>query len=108
MTDGRVGDIVKRNWGEYEVLAVGERFKVKMLRINPGKATSRQYHERHAEFIFDPRNGGASVEVAYRNQWHQLANDSDQVLELLEIQIGDCEEADIIRQDPRIGGAREI
>lgn len=40
----KVGDIVERKWGKYEILAIGDGFLVKKLTFNPGGILSYQKH----------------------------------------------------------------
>lgn len=41
--------LVQRPWGSYESLAVGERFQVKRIVVNPGAQLSLQMHHHRAE-----------------------------------------------------------
>lgn len=109
-----------RAWGYYRVLhEVGGHVKLKELTVLPGQRLSMQRHERRAEFWFvaegqatvytvDPHS--TDYEVLEKPQqhehcwielgaWHQLCNDTDQPLKLIEIQYGaDCVEEDIERR----------
>lgn len=109
----------ERSWGYYRVLhEVGPQTKLKELTVEPGQRLSMQRHEHRAEFWFVAQ-GQATVYTVNRstdveplasmtvhehcwiapNQWHQLCNDTDQPLRLIEIQYGDnCVEEDIERQ----------
>lgn len=40
----KVGDVVERKWGKYEILAIGDGFLVKKLTFNPGGTLSYQKH----------------------------------------------------------------
>ncbi len=40
---------VKRPWGSFTVLEIGEGFKVKLVEVRPGKALSLQYHKKRSE-----------------------------------------------------------
>jgi cytidyltransferase-like protein len=110
----------ERSWGNYRVLYdYGTQVKVKELTVDPGQRLSMQRHEQRAEFWFvaegqatvytvDPRS--TEYEVLEKpsqhehcwielGQWHQLCNDTDQPLRLIEIQYGaDCVEQDIERK----------
>jgi len=45
-------EIVERQWGNFKVLHVGERYKVKELILNPGASISYQLHRhRHEHWI---------------------------------------------------------
>ena len=107
-----------RNWGYYRVLhEVGPGTKLKELTVNPKTCLSMQRHEERSEFWF-VSEGTASVYTVNvssdsellgtydqhqslyisTNEWHQLANETDQPLKLIEIQYGkNCIEDDIER-----------
>lgn len=109
----------ERSWGYYRVLhEVGSQTKLKELTVQPGQRLSMQRHGHRAEFWFVAQ-GQATVYTVNRstdveplasmtvhehcwiapNQWHQLCNETDQPLRLIEIQYGDnCVEEDIERQ----------
>ena len=108
-----------RNWGYYTVLyELGDHVKVKELTVDPGQRLSMQRHERRAEHWF-VADGIATVYTINRKsdaeclgefkkfqtihidrrQWHQLCNETDQALRIVEIQYGvSCVEEDIERQ----------
>jgi len=109
----------ERQWGYYRVLhEVGNHVKLKELTVAPGACLSMQRHSRRAEFWF-VAEGEATVYTVdagndrYRvmatplqhqstwiklNEWHQLCNESNQPLRLIEIQYGEqCSEDDIER-----------
>jgi cytidyltransferase-like protein len=109
-----------RVWGHYRVLhEVGPNTKLKELTVMPGQRLSMQRHNQRAEFWFVAQ-GEATVytlddastdqeikcqltvhEHTFINtmEWHQLCNETDQPLKLIEIQYGDrCVEEDIQRR----------
>jgi cytidyltransferase-like protein len=109
-----------RTWGYYRVLhEVGNHVKLKELTVNPKTCLSMQRHENRAEFWF-VAEGEATVYTVdphsteydllssparhqhtwiQLNQWHQLCNETDQPLRLIEIQYGEqCVEEDIERK----------
>lgn len=109
-----------RAWGHYRVLhEVGANTKLKELTVMPGQRLSMQRHDQRAEFWFVAQ-GEATVYTIddastdqeikcqltvhqntfiNKNEWHQLCNETDQPLKLIEIQYGDrCVEEDIERQ----------
>ena len=109
----------ERQWGYYRVLhEVGNHVKLKELTVAPRACLSMQRHSKRAEFWF-VAEGEATVYTVdhtsdrYRvtttpsqhqstwiklNEWHQLCNESDQPLRLIEIQYGEqCNEDDIDR-----------
>lgn len=103
----------ERTWGYYRVLHEVPGTKVKELTVNPGKRLSMQRHKHRAEFWF-VSEGTATVmwdehghttikkhgtDVIYKEEWHQLINNTDQPLKIIEIQYGDnCDESDIERR----------
>lgn len=103
-----------RPWGYYRVLySPNKNIKVKELTVDPGQRLSMQRHEHRAEFWF-VTEGTATIkwdehghtttkvyqtEKIYRNEWHQLVNETNQPLKIVEIQYGDkCDESDIERR----------
>jgi cytidyltransferase-like protein len=109
-----------RAWGYYRVLhEVGDHVKLKELTVLPHTCLSMQRHEHRAEFWF-VAEGEATVYTVdpystdydllatpakhqstwiKLNEWHQLCNETDEPLKLLEIQYGDrCVEEDIERK----------
>lgn len=110
----------ERAWGYYRVLhEVGSHVKLKELTVMPKTCLSMQRHEHRAEFWF-VAEGEATVYTVDShsteydllaspachqhtwirlNQWHQLCNETDQPLRLIEIQYGhNCVEQDIERR----------
>lgn len=109
-----------RTWGYYRVLhEVGRNTKLKELTVEPGQSLSMQRHDQRAEFWFvaegaatvytlDSRSTDVDIKCALtvhqhcwinRTEWHQLCNETDKPLKLIEIQFGDdCVEEDIERK----------
>ena len=110
----------ERTWGYYRVLhEVGSHVKLKELTVAPKTCLSMQRHEHRAEFWF-VAEGEATVYTVNPHstdydllaspaqhqhtwiqlgEWHQLCNETDQPLRLIEIQYGvDCVEEDIERK----------
>ena len=108
----------ERPWGYYRVLHEdGKEVKLKELTVDPGQALSMQRHDNRNEFWFVSR-GTATVYTLNSStdfdllgnypehthiwidnrQWHQLRNETDQPLKIIEIQYGtNCAEEDIER-----------
>lgn len=101
-----------RPWGYYRVLHDVPGCKVKELVVDPGQQLSMQQHELRAEYWF-VSEGTATVnweagsstitkhhtETIHCTEWHQLVNNTDQPLKIVEIQYGlQCDEADIKRK----------
>lgn len=109
----------ERAWGYYRVLHEhGAQVKVKELTVEPGQRLSMQRHQDRAEHWF-VAEGVATVYTINRKsdaellgtfdthqhihiertEWHQLCNETDKPLRVIEIQYGvRCEEQDIERQ----------
>jgi D-beta-D-heptose 7-phosphate kinase/D-beta-D-heptose 1-phosphate adenosyltransferase len=109
----------EKPWGEYRLLHdYGPEAKLKELTVDPGQSLSMQRHSKRSEFWF-VAEGQATVYTLNRKtdaelvgvfgkhqhiwisrgEWHQLANETDQPLQLVEIQYGeDCIEEDIERK----------
>ena len=108
-----------RAWGYYRVLhEVGPHTKLKELTVAPKTCLSMQRHDQRAEFWFvaegeatvytldssTDRDIKCSMTVHEScwisvNEWHQLCNETDQPLRLIEIQYGEnCVEEDIQRR----------
>ncbi len=91
-----------RPWGSFTVLQDAPGFKVKRLSIKPGGVLSLQRH-RHRSEHWTVVSGVARVRIGEREQLvianqsvyvpantlHRLANETDQPLELIEVQCGD-------------------
>jgi len=110
----------QRSWGYYRVIhEYSSHTKVKELAVPPGNKLSMQRHKERSEHWF-VAEGTATVYTINNNtdyelygtykqheslhipqgMWHQLANESENDLKLVEIQYGtNCIEADIERRD---------
>jgi cytidyltransferase-like protein len=107
-----------RPWGYYRVLHQDrDRVKVKELTVDPGQRLSMQRHTKRGEFWFVTQgiatvcsmsaDGQITTTGKYQehqslwifpHQWHQLCNDGDRPLKIIEIQYGaNCKEDDIER-----------
>lgn len=108
-----------RAWGYYRVLhEQGKDVKVKELTVDPGKCLSMQRHKDRGEHWFVAEgiatvytlNRSTDVELKgvfnkfdslhiSKTEWHQLCNETDDPLKIVEIQYGDnCIEDDIERK----------
>lgn len=108
-----------RDWGEWKVLNnYNSTTKVKELVVRPGKSLSWQKHQFRSEVWF-VREGTATVYYSadaegndvlkasiskhqtlkiYTDRWHQLVNETNEDLSVIEIQFGTkCLESDIVR-----------
>jgi D-beta-D-heptose 7-phosphate kinase/D-beta-D-heptose 1-phosphate adenosyltransferase len=108
-----------RVWGYYRVLHEQDKeVKLKELTVDPGKCLSMQRHKDRAEHWFVAEgtatvyslNRSTDVELKgtydkfeslhiSKTEWHQLCNEADSPLKIIEIQYGDnCIEDDIERK----------
>lgn len=109
----------QRPWGYYRVLHEhGNTAKVKELTVDPGQRLSMQRHSSRGEHWL-VTEGVATVYTIdrksdvdllgefgrwqhihiVRNEWHQLCNETNEPLKLIEIQYGtNCQEMDIERK----------
>jgi len=109
----------QRAWGYYRVLhEQNKEVKVKELTVDPGKCLSMQRHKDRAEhwFVSEGKasvytlDAGTDVDLQgvyekfdslhiRKTEWHQLCNETDAPLKIIEIQYGDnCIEDDIERK----------
>lgn len=110
----------QRTWGYYRVLhEVGANTKLKELTVMPKTCLSMQRHDQRAEFwfvaegtatVYTLDNASTDAEIKCQldvhehtfiqcKEWHQLCNETDQPLKLIEIQYGaNCVEEDIERR----------
>lgn len=108
----------ERPWGYYRVLhQPNKNVKLKELTVEPGQHLSMQRHQHRNEFWF-VSEGEATVYTLNRktdpeligkfqqhqnlfisaNEWHQLCNETNRPLKIIEIQYGNnCIEEDITR-----------
>ena len=108
----------EREWGLWKVLADYKTVKVKELVVAPNSNLSWQSHEKRHELWFiregtatiyySSDDNGKDLFVTYKKpndtfkinkrKWHQLANETEESLSVIEIQYGDeCVEHDILR-----------
>ncbi|MDI9245087.1 mannose-1-phosphate guanylyltransferase/mannose-6-phosphate isomerase [Marinobacter sp. CHS3-4] len=110
-TEHRFHKKVHRPWGTYEGVAMGERFQVKQITVNPGASLSLQKHHHRAEHWVVVKgtasvNRGDEVLLLTEDQstyiplgvTHRLTNPGRIPLELIEVQTGSyLGEDDIVR-----------
>ena len=106
-----------RPWGSFTVLDEDIGYKVKRISVNSGHKLSLQFH-RHRSEHWTVVQGKATVTVGREikklkvnesvyipvKEKHALANEGEELLQLIEVQIGDyLEEDDIVRLEDRYG-----
>jgi cytidyltransferase-like protein len=103
----------ERSWGYYRVLHEVSGMKVKELTVNPRQRLSMQRHEYRNEYwivsegeaTVDWNSGSTRLtthksDTILQGEWHQLINNTDQPLKIVEIQYGTkCIEEDIERKN---------
>jgi mannose-6-phosphate isomerase-like protein (cupin superfamily) len=111
------GDSDERPWGRWEVLDTGEGFAVKRITVKPGAVLSLQLHHHRAEHwvvvggrarvtrddevLEIGRDQAVYLPLGAR---HRVENPGDEMLVLIEVQIGDkLDENDIVRLEDRYG-----
>tara|TARA_Y100000996_G_scaffold172308_1_gene133952 strand:- start:1487 stop:2242 length:756 start_codon:yes stop_codon:yes gene_type:complete len=110
-----VGGEVKKPWGSYKTFEKGNGYLLKRMTINPGEILSLQSHENRSEFWY-VSEGVATVECddntfdlkkhestnIPQKSKHRLSNNSNGILKVIEVQIGDLlSEDDITRYEDR-------
>lgn len=89
-------ELVERQWGDYRVIHEDENFKVKILRLKPGKATSLQYHLLRNEHWIDV--DGDRHQFYKAGMTHRLENRGAKDRIVVEVQTGSYfGEDDIVR-----------
>ena len=110
-------NIEYRPWGSFENIVHGEGFLVKILKIKPKSKISLQYHEKRSEhwvvtkgeatiFLENKEIKLKKSESVYVKvgQKHRISNNTNSMLELVEVQIGEIlSEKDIVRIDDIYG-----
>ena len=106
-----------RPWGSFTVLGEGIGYKIKQIAVNSGQKLSLQYHHHRSEH-WTIVQGEATVTVGQvtkklkidesiyipQKEKHSLANEEEELLQLIEVQVGDyLEEDDIVRLEDRYG-----
>lgn len=108
---------VIRPWGWFETLEERDSFKVKRIQINPGKSISLQRHQKRSEHWIVVQ-GKATVQkdneefelnqnestYIHKTQVHRLSNNSNEILQIIEVQSGEyLGEDDIERLEDKYG-----
>lgn len=108
-----VGQTYQRPWGSYTTLQMAGNHQIKSISVNPGGKLSLQSHQHRAEHwvvvqgvatitINDDRRDYTVNEAVYIpvEAKHRLENQTDQLVTIIEVQVGDyLGEDDIIRYD---------
>ena len=108
-----------RPWGSFTILDEGDGFKVKRISVKSGEKLSLQYHHHRSEH-WTVVQGEATVTIGEitklvkinesvyipLKEKHALANEGEELMQLIEVQLGDyLGEDDIVRLEDRYGRA---
>ena len=119
MLGDEIGDEAERPWGSWKVLAIGEGYKVKQIRVNPHARLSYQTHAHRGEHwvvasgtatcVIDGRTivagTGGCVDVPV-GVAHRIGNVHDEELVIVEVMRGSyVGEDDIVRLEDDFGRA---
>jgi mannose-1-phosphate guanylyltransferase/mannose-6-phosphate isomerase len=106
-----ISAVVVRPWGSFQTICEAPGYKVKRIFINPGAQLSLQYHHRRTEYWTVVQGSGVLTlgdtqrtlgrgDTAFiaREARHRMRNDGKDLLEFVEVQLGDyLGEDDIVR-----------
>jgi len=109
-------NLVKRPWGTFQVIDMGPGFVVKRIEVQPGQKLSLQSHAQRKEY-WNVVSGRAEVYLDGREFFlsmgksifinntikHRLSNPENHLLIIIEIQMGNCQESDIVRYSDLYG-----
>ena len=107
--------LVHRPWGTYETLLDDDNYKVKRIIILPQQQISLQYHnDREEHWTIVSGSGTVRVDDTFKavlgsrffinkRQIHRATADKDSHLVFVEVQLGDCNENDIVRLEDQYG-----
>ena len=117
LTKNYLGDIEKRPWGNYHIIAKNLGYQIKEIRVSINSKLSLQKHQNRAEF-WQIIRGNCIVTVGKKkynlednnniyipkDTLHRIENTGDQELIFIEIQLGkDIKEDDIVRIEDDYG-----
>jgi len=106
-------EAVIRPWGNYTVLLESDNYKIKKIIVNPKSRLSLQSHKHRSEH-WTIVKGNAIIQVGKdklnltanqhafipKETIHRIENNSESIVELIEVQIGDyLGEDDIVRYE---------
>ena len=112
---------VRRPWGSYDSVDIGETHQVKRIRVNPGARLSRQSHSHRDEHWIVVKGEAevykdGEISILLENESiflpkgciHSLGNSANEILEIIEVQYGSyLGEDDIVRYDDLYGRVTE-
>jgi cytidyltransferase-like protein len=117
LTKNYLGDIEKRPWGNYHIIAKNLGYQIKEIKVSVNSKLSLQKHQNRSEF-WQIIKGNCKVTVGEKkfdlednnniyipkDTLHRIENTGDQELIFIEIQLGsDIKEEDIVRIEDDYG-----
>ena len=117
LTKNYLGNIEKRPWGNYHIIARNSGYQIKEIKVSADSKLSLQKHQNRAEF-WQIIKGNCKVTVGDKkydlednnniyipkNTFHRIENTGNQELIFVEIQLGkDIKEEDIVRIEDDYG-----
>ena len=117
LTKNYLGDIEKRPWGNYHIIAKNLGYQIKEIKVSVNSKLSLQKHQNRAEF-WQIVKGNCKVTVGEKkfdlednsniyipkDTLHRIENTGDKELIFIEIQLGnDIKEEDIVRIEDDYG-----
>jgi len=117
LTKNYLGNVEKRPWGDYHIIAKNTGYQIKEIKVSQGSKLSLQKHENRSEFwqiikgeskitIESDEHYLKEKEHIYipKNTVHRIENIGREELIFIEIQLGDdLKEEDIIRLEDDYG-----
>jgi len=112
-----IGRVYDRPWGSYRTIEQRQNYQIKHIKVYPGKRLSLQYHFKRDEHWTIIKGTSvtqlddASIEMTVnesifipRKSKHRITNATDEIVEFIEIQIGEyLGEDDIVRLEDDFG-----
>ena len=119
LTKNYLGNVEKRPWGNYHIIAKNKGYQIKEIKVSQGSKLSLQKHKNRSEFwqivkgkskitIEDSEHYLKEREYIYipKNTVHRIENIGKKDLIFIEIQLGEnLKEDDIIRLEDDYGRA---
>ncbi len=116
ISEANSGNIIHKPWGSYTDFIREKGVVVKEITVSPGKRLSLQSHDKRKEhWIIISGKGlavlddsqidlitGSIVHVDF-GQKHRIINNSNDVLRIAEVQLGECLETDVVRYEDDFG-----
>ena len=119
LTKNYLGNVEKRPWGNYHIIAKNTGYQIKEIKVNKGSKLSLQKHQGRSEF-WQIVKGKSKITIEKNNYYlkekehvyipknalHRIENIGKEELIFIEIQLGeDLNEEDIIRIEDDYGRA---